>query len=171
MVRLRGLEPGDGDAVHALISRMDVVRHMLLPLCSREESEKFLRDSLLESPSDPWRSIDQSFAQAPRRTRIQVHQFAMQRVQRVLGFGVVFQCVGGIQLLGHPRLLLLGQMIQHVAPLVNLTARLRVSPAVIATPPVRSITWYRVRIGFVRPTPLHGPFHSQTVPSLFSAML
>ena len=30
---------------------------MLLPLCSREESEKFLRDSLLESPSDPWRSI------------------------------------------------------------------------------------------------------------------
>jgi [ribosomal protein S5]-alanine N-acetyltransferase len=36
---------------------MVVVRHMLLPLCSREESEKFLRDSLLESPSDPWRSI------------------------------------------------------------------------------------------------------------------
>jgi hypothetical protein len=48
MVRLRGLEPGDIDAVHALISRMDVVRHMLLPLCSRDESEKFLRDSLLE---------------------------------------------------------------------------------------------------------------------------
>jgi ribosomal-protein-alanine N-acetyltransferase len=57
MIRLRSLDPGDIDAVHALISRMDVVRHMLLPLCSREESEKFLRDSLLESPSDPWRSI------------------------------------------------------------------------------------------------------------------
>jgi len=57
MVKLRRLEWDDIDAVHALISRMDVVRHMLLPLCSREESEKFLRDSLLESPSDPWRSI------------------------------------------------------------------------------------------------------------------
>jgi hypothetical protein len=56
MVRLRNLELGDIDAVHALISRRDVVRHMLLPLCSREESEKFLRDSLLESrriPGDP----------------------------------------------------------------------------------------------------------------------
>lgn len=53
MVRLRSLDPGDIDAVHALISRMDVVRRMLLPLCSREESEKFLSDSLLESPSDP----------------------------------------------------------------------------------------------------------------------
>ena len=57
MVRLRSLESGDIDAVHALISRMDVVRHMRLSLCSREESEKFLRDSLLESASDPWRSI------------------------------------------------------------------------------------------------------------------
>lgn len=57
MVSLRSLEPADIDAVHALLSRMDVVRHMLLPLCSREESEEFLRDSLLESPSSPWRSI------------------------------------------------------------------------------------------------------------------
>ena len=57
MVRLRSLESGDIDAVHALISRIDVVRHMRLPLCSREESEKFLRDSLLESTSDPWKSI------------------------------------------------------------------------------------------------------------------
>ena len=36
MVRLRGLEPGDGDAVHALISRR-TVRHMLLPLWGVEE--------------------------------------------------------------------------------------------------------------------------------------
>ena len=62
MVKLRRLESGDIDAVHALVSRMDVVRHMLLPVCSREESEKFLRDSLLESPSDPWRSIVRAIA-------------------------------------------------------------------------------------------------------------
>jgi RimJ/RimL family protein N-acetyltransferase len=60
------LEPGDIDAVHALISRMDVVRHMLLPLCSREESEKFLRDSLLESPSTPWRSIVRAIIASPQ---------------------------------------------------------------------------------------------------------
>jgi RimJ/RimL family protein N-acetyltransferase len=30
---------------------------MLLPLCSREESEKYLRDSIDESPSEAWRSI------------------------------------------------------------------------------------------------------------------
>lgn len=58
MPGLRKLEPGDCDAVHALLSRMDVVRHMLFPLCSsREESEKFLLDSLAESPGDPWRSV------------------------------------------------------------------------------------------------------------------
>jgi len=57
MVTLRKLQLGDLDAVHALISRMDVVRYMLLPVCSREESEKFLRDSLQESPSEPWRSV------------------------------------------------------------------------------------------------------------------
>jgi RimJ/RimL family protein N-acetyltransferase len=66
MVRLRNLEPGDIDAVHALISRMDVVRHMLLPLCSREESEEFLRDSLLESPSSAWRSIVRAISDNPR---------------------------------------------------------------------------------------------------------
>ena len=57
MIGLRALESGDIDAVHALTSRMDVVRHMLLPLCSRDDSEKFLRESLPESSSDPWRSI------------------------------------------------------------------------------------------------------------------
>ena len=55
MIGLRTLESGDIDAVHALTSRMDVVRHMLLPLCSRDDSEKFLRESLVESPSDPRR--------------------------------------------------------------------------------------------------------------------
>jgi RimJ/RimL family protein N-acetyltransferase len=65
MVMLRRLEPGDIDAVHALISRMDVVRHMLLPLCCRKDSEKFLRDSLLESPSEPWRSIVRAIIDNP----------------------------------------------------------------------------------------------------------
>ena len=57
MVNLRKLQPDDLDALHALTSRMDVVRYMLLPVCSREESEKFLRDSLQESPYEPWRSV------------------------------------------------------------------------------------------------------------------
>ena len=57
MVTLRRLRLSDLDGVHALISRIDVVRYMLLPVCSREESEKFLRDSLQESPSEPWRSV------------------------------------------------------------------------------------------------------------------
>ena len=65
MVTLRRLEPGDLDRVHALISRMDVVRYMLLPACSREESEKFLRNSLQESPSDPWRSIVRAIRAGP----------------------------------------------------------------------------------------------------------
>ena len=57
MAELRNLEPGDLEAVHGLISRMDVVRYMLLPVCTREESEKFVRDALGESASEPWRSI------------------------------------------------------------------------------------------------------------------
>ncbi len=50
MIRLRSLEPGDIDidAVHALISRMDAVRHMRLPLGPRQESGKFPRDSPLD---------------------------------------------------------------------------------------------------------------------------
>jgi hypothetical protein len=67
MITLRNLEPADIEAVHALTSRMDVVRHMLLPLCSREESEKFLRDALLESPHEPWRSIVRAIAQPVAR--------------------------------------------------------------------------------------------------------
>ena len=65
MVRLRRLESGDIDAVHALISNMGVVRHMLLPLCSREESEKFLRDSLLDSSEEAWRSIVRGISEPP----------------------------------------------------------------------------------------------------------
>jgi RimJ/RimL family protein N-acetyltransferase len=65
MIGLRTLESGDIDAVHALTSRMDVVRHMLLPLCSRDDSEKFLRESLVESPSDPWTSIVRAIADSP----------------------------------------------------------------------------------------------------------
>src|SRR5271170_7416666 len=57
MARLRDLEPGDLDAVHGLISTMEVVRHMLLPLCTREDSENFLRDALLTDPAGPWKSV------------------------------------------------------------------------------------------------------------------
>jgi [ribosomal protein S5]-alanine N-acetyltransferase len=65
MIRLRNLELGDLESVHALISRMDVVRHMLIPLCSREDSGKFLRESLLETSSDAWRSIVRAICQGP----------------------------------------------------------------------------------------------------------
>ena len=65
MVKLRALESADLDAVHALVSRMDVVRYMLLPLCSREQSEEFLRNSIVESPSDPWRSIVRAIVECP----------------------------------------------------------------------------------------------------------
>ena len=57
MASLRYLESGDLEAVHGLISRMDVVRHMLLPLCTREDSEKFLRDALLRDQSGAWKSV------------------------------------------------------------------------------------------------------------------
>jgi ribosomal-protein-alanine N-acetyltransferase len=70
MVKLRRLECGDIDAVHALVSRMDVVRHMLLPQCSREESEKFLRDALQGSPSDPWTSIVRAISDCRSATLI-----------------------------------------------------------------------------------------------------
>jgi RimJ/RimL family protein N-acetyltransferase len=56
-VRLRRLEAGDLDAVHLLLSNWDVVRYMLLPLCSREESGKFLRDAMAEHASPAWRSV------------------------------------------------------------------------------------------------------------------
>ncbi|MFY9728381.1 MAG: GNAT family protein [Bryobacteraceae bacterium] len=65
MVKLRRLEESDIEAVHALVSRMDVVRYMLLPLCSRAESEKFLRDSMIESPSEPWRSVVRAICDSP----------------------------------------------------------------------------------------------------------
>ncbi|MGB9457215.1 MAG: GNAT family protein [Bryobacteraceae bacterium] len=65
MIKLRRLEQEDIEAVHALVSRMDVVRHMLLPLCTRADSEKFLRDSMLESPSEPWRSIVRAICDCP----------------------------------------------------------------------------------------------------------
>jgi RimJ/RimL family protein N-acetyltransferase len=55
--RLRRLEAGDLDAVHLLLSNWDVVRYMLLPLCSREDSGKFLRDSMDEHASPAWRSV------------------------------------------------------------------------------------------------------------------
>ena len=37
MIALRKLQVDDLDAVHTLISNMEVVGYMLLPLCSRQE--------------------------------------------------------------------------------------------------------------------------------------
>jgi RimJ/RimL family protein N-acetyltransferase len=56
-VTLRPLAWSDLDAVHPLTSRIDVVRYMLLPLCSRTDTAQFLRDALTESAHRPWRSI------------------------------------------------------------------------------------------------------------------
>ena len=59
----------------------------------------------------------QSLTQAPGRTRIQIHQFAMQRAQRLLGRVIVFQSIGGIQFPCHQGSLFVGQVVQHVARL------------------------------------------------------
>ena len=56
-ITLRQLGSSDLDAVHALISRMDVVRYMLFPLCTREDSERFVADSIAPPANSPWRSI------------------------------------------------------------------------------------------------------------------
>ena len=61
-----------------------------------------------------------SFAQAPRRTGIEVHQFAVECVQRLLGSGVVFQSIGRVEPFSHRRFLFVGQMIQHIAALMDL---------------------------------------------------
>ena len=61
-------------------------------------------------------------SQTPRRARIEIHEFAMQRVQGLLGGRVIFQCVRRVQFLRYRRLLFIRQMIEHVAPLVNLAA-------------------------------------------------
>ena len=60
------------------------------------------------------------FAQTPRRTRIEIHQFAMQLIQRLLGSGIVFQSVGRIEPFRHTRFLFVCQMLHHVASLVDL---------------------------------------------------
>ena len=49
----------------SLTSRMDVVRHMLLPLCSRQESEKFLHEAIQESSSNGWQSIVRAICRGP----------------------------------------------------------------------------------------------------------
>ena len=63
-----------------------------------------------------------AFAQTPRRARIEIHQFAMQSVQRLFGCVVIFHRVGRVQLLRDQRLVFLADVIQHIAPLVYLTA-------------------------------------------------
>lgn len=63
-VALRPLQPSDAERVHALLSNWVVVRHMLFPLCSREESEGFVRDAVSESNAGSWRSIVRAVADA-----------------------------------------------------------------------------------------------------------
>jgi len=88
-------------------------------------------------------SVQQS--QAPRRTRIEVHQFAMECIQRLLGGGVVFQSIGRMQPFSYRRFLFVGQMIQHIPALMDLAAldRRRLAgvfftAAVSALPPSRT---------------------------------
>jgi RimJ/RimL family protein N-acetyltransferase len=65
MVTVRDLVWSDLEAVHALVSRMDVVRHMLLPLCSREDTDAFLRRAMDDDPGEPWRSIVRGIVETP----------------------------------------------------------------------------------------------------------
>jgi len=65
MIELRRLVEADIEAVHALVSNMDVVRHMLIPLCNRAESEKMLLDMMAESSEDAWRSIVRAIVECP----------------------------------------------------------------------------------------------------------
>jgi len=56
-VKLRPLELTDLESVHELLSDWSVVRHMLFPLCSRQDSEKFLLDAVVQPETTAWRSI------------------------------------------------------------------------------------------------------------------
>jgi RimJ/RimL family protein N-acetyltransferase len=57
-VALRKVGRADLDAVHRLISNMDVVRCMLVPLStSREQSEAFLNDAVREWIAGSWSSF------------------------------------------------------------------------------------------------------------------
>ncbi len=47
-----------------------------------------------------------SFGQTARGARIQMHEFAMQSVQRLFGSSIVFERVSRIQLLGNDWLIL-----------------------------------------------------------------
>ena len=55
-VQLRPLGSSDLADVHALLSNWEIVRYMLLPICSEEDSGKFLRDAI-EDAHPAWRSI------------------------------------------------------------------------------------------------------------------
>jgi ribosomal-protein-alanine N-acetyltransferase len=56
-VRLRPLNWNDLEGVHELLSNWEVVEHTLFPLCSKQESEKFLREAINEPETAAWRSI------------------------------------------------------------------------------------------------------------------
>jgi hypothetical protein len=63
-----------------------------------------------------------TFFQAAGRARIQMHQFVMQALQRALGVLVIGHCIGALQLPPNIRFVLLGQMIDDIALLMDLAA-------------------------------------------------
>ena len=65
MIALRRMRIDDVDAVHAFISNMQVVRYIQIAVCTREESEKLLTESIRESPSDSWRSVVRAIVSGP----------------------------------------------------------------------------------------------------------
>ncbi|SPE42920.1 putative Uncharacterized N-acetyltransferase YnaD [Candidatus Sulfopaludibacter sp. SbA3] len=63
-VKLRHLDPSDVASVHELLSDWEIVRHMLFPLCSQQESGEFIRDAIDQPDSAPWRSIVRAITDA-----------------------------------------------------------------------------------------------------------
>ena len=59
----------------------------------------------------------QSFCQTPRGTRVEMHQFVLQPIQRLFSSRIIFQRIRPIQFSGHSRLLFVSQVIQHIASL------------------------------------------------------
>lgn len=58
-VHIRPLAASDVSAVHQLLSNAAVVRYMLFPICTQEQTEKFVRDSIAGGV-ECWRSCDRA---------------------------------------------------------------------------------------------------------------
>jgi RimJ/RimL family protein N-acetyltransferase len=60
--KLRPVTWNDLDPIHELLSNWDVVRYMLFPLCSREETERFLHETIDEPVVAAWQSSVRAIA-------------------------------------------------------------------------------------------------------------